>query len=104
MTVNISEKDCRLTFHLSGEIDHHAARGLMHSIETGIDDAMPRECVLDMAGVTFMDSSGIAVILKAFRRMGELDGTLVVDGVQPQAMKVLDAAGIERLVKITACT
>ena len=104
MTVNLSEKDNVLTFQLSGEIDHHAARGLMRSIEAGIDGAMPCECVLDMTGVTFMDSSGIAVILKAFRRMSELDGVLWVDGVQPQAMKVLDAAGLDRLVKITACT
>jgi len=102
--VTASEKDRRLFLHISGEIDHHSARELMGEIEKKIETSMPRDCVLDMEGVSFMDSSGIAVILKAYRRMNELDGRLWVENVQPQPMRVLDASGIDRLVGITADT
>ena len=49
---------------------------------------------------SFMDSSGIALILRAQQRMGLLDGSLLVRNVPQQARRVLDAAGIGRLVTI----
>lgn len=104
MKVTSCEKDRRLTVYLSGEIDHHSARRIMAEIENRIETIMPRDCIIDMEGVNFMDSSGIAVILKAYRRMNALDGRLWVENVRPQPMKVLDASGIERLVGITADT
>lgn len=92
----------RLLLSISGELDHHGARAAMSAISARIDVALPAECVLDMSGVTFMDSSGIAVILKTQRRMAELSGSFSVENVPPQAMRVLDAAGIGRIVSITA--
>ena len=59
-----------------------------------------KKLVLDLAGVTFMDSSGIALILRAQQRMQLLDGSLLVRNVPQQARRVLDAAGIGRLVTI----
>ena len=56
--------------------------------------------VLDLAGVTFMDSSGIALILRAQQRMQLLDGSVLVCNVPAQARRVLDAAGVGRLVTI----
>ena len=60
-----SLKEGRLTIFLSGELDHHAAREAMQSIESLIERALPRELVIDMSGLSFMDSSGIAVVLKS---------------------------------------
>jgi stage II sporulation protein AA (anti-sigma F factor antagonist) len=53
---------------------------------------------MDLSGVSFMDSSGIAVVLRAHRRMAALGGSLIVTGVPAQARKVFDAAGVPRLV------
>lgn len=69
-------------------------------LELSIDAALPKKLVLDLAGVTFMDSSGIALILRAQQRMQLLDGSLLVRNVPQQARRVLDAAGIGRLVTI----
>ena len=74
----------------------------MSAIESRIDVNMPRDRVLDMGGVTFMDSSGIAVIIKTLRRTTEIGGKFKVTNVAPQPMKVIDAAGICRLVDISA--
>ena len=104
MKVSACERGKRLILSLAGEIDHHCAAAFMTDIEEQIESAMPRDCVLDMEGVTFMDSSGIAVILKAYRRMRELDGRLWVENVRPQPLRVLDASGIDRLVAVTAQT
>jgi len=91
-----------LYLHLSGELDHHSAGPVMRQIEDKLEVNLPRDCVIDMAGLSFMDSSGIAVVLKAYRRMNTLGGRLWVENVQPQPMRVLDASGIDRIIGITA--
>jgi stage II sporulation protein AA (anti-sigma F factor antagonist) len=94
-------KDGKLTLCLNGELDHHGAREIMQDIEERIDEYLPHDCVLDMSGISFMDSSGIAVILKTYRRMNELGGRAFIKGVPPQPMRVLDASGIERMIDIS---
>lgn len=100
MEINAKSADRNLLLELSGEIDHHSARSAMRELEMAVDAALPKNLVLDMTGVTFMDSSGIALILKAQQRMKLLDGSLLVCHVPEQAKRVLDAAGIGRLVTI----
>ena len=89
-----------LTLRLIGELDHAAAQEVMPGIEDAVEEYLPRRCVLDLSGLSFMDSSGIALILRAQQRMRLLDGSLLVCHVPEQAKRVLDAAGIGRLVTI----
>lgn len=100
MEINAKSADRNLLLELNGELDHHGARSALREIELAIDAALPKMLVLDMAGVLFMDSSGIALILRAQQRMQLLDGSLLVCNVPAQAKRVLDAAGIGRLVTI----
>jgi len=93
-------QDKQLTIALSGEIDHHSARGILHMIADKIDQFLPMLCILDFKSVTFMDSSGIAVVIHTYRRMAERQGILRLKRVPPQPRKVLEAAGMERLVTI----
>lgn len=90
-----------LTLSLAGELDHHGARQAMDEIRQRIDLYLPRMCVIDMAGLAFMDSSGIAVVLKTYKSVRELGGRTVVTNVPRQAQKVLDAAGINRIISIS---
>ena len=94
--------DGKVRLYLSGELDHHAARMIMADIEEKLDMLLPRDCVLDLRDLTFMDSSGIAIVMKTYRRMNQLGGRLWVENVPPQPMKVLDASGIDRLIEISA--
>ena len=90
-----------LTVFLTGELDHHAARGLMQRLDRCMEQNLPLHTQLDLKGLTFMDSSGIAVVLRAARRMETLGGTLAVVNIPRQAAKVLDAAGLNRRVDLT---
>jgi len=83
---------------ISGEVDHHRARAIMEELSRQIDLELPRSLTLDLEGVTFMDSSGIAV-LRAYRRLGELGGAVKVVHVPAQAGKVLRAAGLDKLME-----
>ena len=98
MGVTCEQADRIMTLSLSGEVDHHHARELMAGMDRYIETYLPRELTVDLKGVSFMDSSGIAVLLRAHRRMRELEGTLRVCHVPPQADKVLRAAGLDRMI------
>lgn len=93
-------QDKQLTIALSGEIDHHGARSVLQSIADKIEQFMPKICILDFKSVTFMDSSGIAIVIHTYRRMTERQGILKLKRVPSQPKKVLEAAGMERLVTI----
>ena len=93
MEIRARDANRELLLEFSGDIDHHGARN-------AIDAALPRLLILDFSGVTFMDSSGIALILRSQQRMQLLEGSVVLRNIPAQARRVLDAAGIGRLVSI----
>lgn len=101
MPVAYTTHNRMLTVSLSGDIDHHRAKSVIRDLEREIDELLPRELVVDCAGITFMDSSGIAVLLRLWRRMEELQGSIRVVHLPDQPARVLRAAGIGRLIPIT---
>jgi len=100
MPVTVTLAGRAMTALISGEIDHHGAREIMNALDREIDAALPNFLELDLSGVTFMDSSGIAVLLRAHRRLSELDGKLIVHSIPAQPRKVLDAAGVGRIISL----
>lgn len=92
--------DGMLTVALTGEIDHHCAKAYIDAIAAKIEVYQPRECVLDFQQVSFMDSSGIAVVINALRSMSKINGRLMVCGLGVQPLKVFRASGVDRLVEI----
>ena len=90
----------RLTVALTGEIDHHCARHYIQAIAAKIEAYTPEICILDFREVTFVDSSGIAVVINALRNMTQIEGHLLLTGMAPQPLRVFRASGIDKLVEI----
>ena len=91
-------QDRTLTIVLTGEIDHHCAKSYIQTITGKIEAYTPQICILDFQEVSFMDSSGIAVVINALRYMAKIDGKLELTGLQPQPMKVFRASGVDKLI------
>lgn len=98
MEVRIEQEGTAMTAALAGELDHHAAHTALQKLDRALDASVPMALSLDLSRVTFMDSSGIAVVMRAHRRMTALGGSLTLRGVPAQAKKVFDAAGISRRI------
>ncbi|MBQ3541797.1 MAG: STAS domain-containing protein [Oscillospiraceae bacterium] len=90
----------KLTIALSGEIDHHCAKQYIQSIAAKIEAYTPDVCVLDFQEVSFVDSSGIAVVINALRNMSQIEGKLILSGICDQPMRVFRASGIDKIVEI----
>ena len=90
----------RLTIALTGEIDHHYAKSYIQAISGKIEAYTPEIRILDFREVSFVDSSGIAVVINALRNMTQIEGRLLLTGISPQPMRVFQASGIDKLVEI----
>ena len=100
MNISTSFQSGRLTIYLSGELDHHEARQALRVLDELLDDYLPRDCALDLSALSFMDSSGVALIVRLQRRMAELGGRVWVENPARQPRRVIDASGIDRLVPV----
>lgn len=89
-----------LTIFLEGDIDHHNARMIRSRIDTKVYIQRPDELVLDLSRVSFMDSSGLGLILGRYTKAVELGIVFKVQNPTPQIKRILDLAGTERLIKI----
>ncbi len=85
---------------LSGEIDHHSAKQMREEIDSRISVSLPKKLYLDFGGVTFMDSSGIGLIMGRFRGMQALSGSVCILHAAKPFCKVMRLAGLEKLVEL----
>ena len=100
MEISVKSEGRCMEIYLKGELDHHGAKGMMMRLDRELELALPLQLVLDFGGVAFMDSSGIAVVMRARSRMQQLGGRLKLCGTASQVRKVFDAAGVSRLVEM----
>ena len=100
MKISFEYAEGTLYIRLAGELDHHTSSETMHQIGMAVDRYLPRNCALDMSQLTFMDSSGIALVLRLEKRMRETGGEIVLVRPRLQPGRVLTASGIDRIVRI----
>ena len=89
-----------LNIKLVGEIDHHSAVRVRADIDTLIFESRPKRVILDLSQISFMDSSGLGLIMGRYTLIKELGGTLILRSPTAAVTKILSLAGMERIVKI----
>ena len=99
MGVKIEKADGEVRAFLDGEIDHHCAPSIRNEIDLAVESCRPENLILDFGEVTFMDSSGIGVVLGRYRRMSESGGKLRMGGMSIYAEKILRMAGVLALLE-----
>ncbi|MBR5272033.1 MAG: anti-sigma factor antagonist [Clostridia bacterium] len=101
MAVNIEGSNEILIAYLTGELDHHCAGEIRKRIDSAVNEYKPSLLVLDFSDVSFMDSSGIGLVMGRYKLIHSLGGTLHVVNVSEQAHKVMCLAGLENLATIS---
>lgn len=86
-----------LTAKISGEIDHHIAPQIRGDIDARCERCRPARLVLDFGGVSFMDSSGIGLIMGRYRTISLIGGRLEIVNIPPSLKKIFVISGIETL-------
>lgn len=100
MSAKIECGDNEIVVFLDGEIDHHSASIIRMSIDNTVLNRRPQVLTLDFEKVTFMDSSGIGLVMGRYKLMRSIGGAIRVDNLSPSAYKVMKLAGLEKLGEI----
>lgn len=101
MSVKIDFDGETLYCRLNGEIDHHTTLPIRLDIDDRIENCRPKHTILDFSDVTFMDSSGIGLVMGRYKILSEFDGTLEVTGLSNNSYKVMRLAGLDRIANIS---
>ncbi len=100
MSVEINVTGEVVTAYLKGELDHHTARVMREEIDNAIELNMPTMLVLNFGEISFMDSSGIGLVMGRYRNLQKTGAVLHITDTPPQIRKMLKIAGIEKLAKL----
>lgn len=88
----------RLVAALNGELDHCCAQQIRRELDGLIADPAVRHLILDFTGLTFMDSSGIGVLLGRYRLLRERGGTVSVIHMNDQVGRIFTMSGLGRVI------
>jgi stage II sporulation protein AA (anti-sigma F factor antagonist) len=100
MSIKLSVKGEVVTAYLGGELDHHSAREMREAIDNAIEMNIPSLLVLDFSGVTFMDSSGIGLVMGHYRLVSGNGKKIKVNNLSKRDYTIMKMSGIEKLAEI----
>ena len=99
--VEFEMKNDQLKIFISGELDHHSVFSIKDIIDAQILNRAPKIAVMNFEKVTFMDSSGVGLILARYKFCQNCGTSLYVQGLNSQTQRVLALAGIKTIREIT---
>ncbi len=100
MKCDLSVSGEMLTAYLDGEIDHHSVKPVREQIDAAIEQYEPKALALDFGKVSFMDSSGIGLVMGRFRNLQRYGSQLYIFNPNAYIGKVMRLAGMDKLAKI----
>ncbi|MEZ3421210.1 MAG: anti-sigma factor antagonist [Eubacterium sp.] len=100
MNVTIEASGNLMVAYLIGELDHHTAGAVREKIDNAISFKKPNHLILDFKNITFMDSSGIGLVMGRYRLMQGHRGSVEIRNVNQQTKKIMELAGLGRIAVI----
>ena len=100
MSVKITVSGEVVTAYLDGEIDHHTASIMRNEIDAAVEKNIPTMLVLDFRDVSFMDSSGIGIIVGRYKKISCFGGKVFAINVDNRIRRILLLSGLHNIVEI----
>ncbi len=101
MEKNMKKKGSCLIVYVPRELDHHFAQQVTKEVDTELLRGTVRQLVFDFSDTTFMDSSGIGMLMGRKRLLSYSGGTVSVIHVNDRLKKIMELSGISRYVEIS---
>lgn len=100
MIIELSGEDRLLTVRMDGELDHNSAEVVKTCIEKEIRRTGALNIAFDFSGVSFMDSSGIGLVMGRYKTAKSLGGKIILYGMNSYIERIMRMSGIERIAEI----
>lgn len=99
MHIKVKHQSDYTTAALFGELDHHVADQVKRELDNAIRKYKNANLILDLKNLSFMDSSGLGVILGRYKKIKAYGNTMYIKNANKQIEKVFDVSGIYRIIK-----
>ena len=90
----------KLCVYLQGEIDHCSASQIRTEIETALQNKDIQALHVDLSKVSFIDSSGIGMLIGRYKTMASKGGSISAGGLQESVKRLYHVAGLHRIIPI----
>jgi stage II sporulation protein AA (anti-sigma F factor antagonist) len=97
----MNSKNNALLIKVSGDFDLVSANDFRERIDRSLDETLCQNLLMDLSRITFIDSSGLGVILGRYRKLKAINGKMIIYGVKPSIREILEVSGV--LSIITEC-
>lgn len=98
--IDLTTKNQVLIIRLVGELDHHTAEELRKQVEETIEKQSINHILLNLEELSFMDSSGLGVILGRYKRIKQHDGQMIICAISPSIYRLFELSGMFKILKI----
>ena len=89
-----------LCIRLEGELDHHTAEQLKQRVTDTMESKVIKHLVLNLESLTFMDSSGLGVILGRYKQIKQQQGKMVVCAISPPIKRLFEISGLFKVIQL----
>lgn len=100
MAVVLNTNDRTLMAEIIGDLDHHTSEEIRSKLDFEIDDGDYINLILDFSKVSFMDSSGIGMIIGRYKKIKSKDGKIIVIRLSKYIDKVFELSGLKKIILI----
>ncbi|MFA6941920.1 MAG: anti-sigma F factor antagonist [Clostridiaceae bacterium] len=98
MFISFKVNQDKLIVFLEGELDHHSAEQVRSKIDNKIQDNNEKNIILDFSKVSFMDSSGIGVVIGRYKMITAKGGKLCVVNPASNVNKIFELSGLFKII------
>ena len=102
MELNFSQKDRHLIIFLNGDLDHHAANEIKDKIDREFMRAGAVNMIFDFSRVSFMDSSGIGMVIGRYKNLEKIGGKAAITGMSAEMERIFTISGLHKIIKTYA--
>ena len=97
----IKKTDESLIVTVTGALDHHIAAKLRTKIDSRLGGEV-KNIIFDFSELSFMDSSGVGMIMGRYKAVQKAGGSVIVAGATPQVERILKISGLMNIVDVTS--
>ncbi len=96
---SLERNGANLILHISEELDHHAAAQISKTVDVLMEKGNVKNIVFDFTGMTFMDSSGIGMVMGRYKKMHYCGGSVYVTGVGAGVDRIFSMSGLYKIIQ-----
>ncbi|WP_173916244.1 anti-sigma F factor antagonist [Halobacillus sp. Marseille-Q1614] len=100
LSVEFTTKESILLVRLEGELDHHEATNLREEWQAQLAQNQVGHVIVNLEKLTFMDSSGLGVMLGRYKEIQAAGREMVICSVSPEVKRLFDLSGMFKIVRL----